>query len=284
MRTLLLWVLTIVITVSTMIYQKVTGPTYPKKVEVAFEGQNYNFSLLRTNEIGSPCDINLPVEDNEVGAFIYYKRYKVNEEWTKTKMIRKTANEKAFFGKGKEIQVLSATLPEQPAAGKIEYHIEMYKGDKTIDINKEAPVVVRFKGFVPRYILIPHVIFMIFALLFGTRAGVETLFKGSKTLLFTKITLIVLGIGGLILGPMVQEYAFGDYWTGWPFGGDWTDNKTLFAFIFWLIAFFVLRKKPQNRLWPIIALIVFYIIYFIPHSTGGSELNTETGKVETGIK
>jgi len=40
------------------------------------------------------------------------------------------------------------------------------------------------------------------------------------------------------LGPLVQLNAFGDLWTGWPFGGDWTDNKTLFAFIFWVIAAF----------------------------------------------
>ena len=261
-----------------------TGPTYPKKVDVELAGQNYHFNLLRSNEIGSPCDINLPVEDRTIEAYIFLKRYKVKEEWQKVKMERKTITKKAFFGKGKEIEVLTATLPEQPAAGKVEYHIELYKGDQKAIIAKENPVVVRFKGYVPRYILIPHVLFMIFALLFGTRAGVETIFKGKKTLQFTRITLIVLGIGGLILGPIVQEYAFGDYWTGWPFGGDWTDNKTLFAFIFWLIAFFILRKKPQNRLWPIIALLVFYAIYLIPHSTGGSELNAETGKVETGLK
>jgi len=284
MRKVLLWTLTIVITVSTMIYQKMTGPTYPKKVNIELAGVNYDFNLLRTNEIGSPCDINLPIEDKSVEAHIFFKRYKVNEEWQDVKMERITINKKAIFGKDKKIEVLSATLPEQPAAGKVEYHIELFKGDQKVEIAKETPVVVRFKGFVPRHILIPHVIFMIFALLFGTRAGVETIFRRKKTLLFTSITLIVLGIGGLILGPIVQEYAFGDYWTGWPFGGDWTDNKTLFAFIFWLIAFFVLRKKPQNRLWPIIALLVFYTIYLIPHSTGGSELNAETGQVETGIK
>jgi len=93
-----------------------------------------------------------------------------------------------------------------------------------------------------------------------------------------------LGIGGMILGPIVQLYAFGDLWTGWPFGGDWTDNKTLFAFVFWVIAFFVLRKNRSNRLWPIIAFVALLAIYLIPHSMGGSELDYETGKVTTGLK
>jgi hypothetical protein len=269
-----------------MYYQRVTGPTYPKKVKTEIADKEYNFKLLRSFEIGTPCDINLPVEDEDkdLKAVIIYKRYKVNEEWKSVEMIRKTITPKSLFGKGKEITVLSATLPEQPPAGKIEYRIELYKGGEKVALNEGEPVVIRFKGFVPRQILIPHIIFMILALFFGTRTGVELIFRREKTLKYTVFTLISLGIGGLFLGPLVQYNAFGDYWTGWPFGGDWTDNKTLFAFIFWVISVFVLRRNPKNRLWPAIALIVMYSIYLIPHSTGGSELNPETGKVETGLK
>ncbi|OIO99564.1 MAG: hypothetical protein AUJ98_10750 [Bacteroidetes bacterium CG2_30_33_31] len=280
----LLWVITVVITISIMMYQRLTGPTYPAKTDVMLEQQKYHFDLIRTCEIGSECNIDLPIEDTSVEAIIFYKKYRVDEAWTSEKMIRKSIHKNAIFGEGKEISVLSSTLPEQAAAGKIEYHIELYKGESKIAIMDKTPVVVRFKGFVPRYILIPHILFMIISLLFATRAGIETIFKGNNTIKFARVTIIALGIGGLLLGPLVQEYAFGAYWTGWPFGGDWTDNKTLFAFIFWVFAFFVLRKKPQNRLWPILALIVLFSMYLIPHSKGGSELNTSTGKIETGLK
>ncbi|MDZ7744022.1 MAG: hypothetical protein U5Q03_20390 [Bacteroidota bacterium] len=77
----------------------------------------------------------------------------------------------------------------------------------------------------------------------------------------------------MILGPIVQKYAFDVYWAGWPFGHDLTDNKTLVSFIFWLIAVFVLRKNPENRTWPIIASVVLIAIYLIPHSVLGSELD-----------
>src|SRR5665811_2160622 len=48
------------------------------------------------------------------------------------------------------------------------------------------------------------------------------------------------GIRGLVrsrgLGDVYKRQ--GDLWTGWPFGGDWTDNKTLFAFVFWVCLFY----------------------------------------------
>jgi len=280
----MLWLITVIITVSAMFYQRMTGPTYPKRINVELAGHAYEFKLLRSNEIGTPCDINLEVEDPEVKATIYFKRFKVEEEWQEVKMQRKISHKKAFIGEGDKIEVLTATLPEQPSAGKVEYHIDLYKNDQKVSIAANDPIVVRFKGFVPRSVLIPHVLFMIISLFVGTRAGVEALFGRDKTFNFTRITLITFGIGGLILGPIVQKYAFGELWTGWPFGGDWTDNKTIFAWLFWLVAFFVLRKNPKNRIWPIIAMLVLFAMYMIPHSMGGSELDNETGKIETGVR
>lgn len=284
MRTFLLWILTIVIALSTMVYQRMTGPTYPKKVDIELNNQKYNLALLRSNEIGTPCEIIVEIENNAVSGVLHFKRYNTSDEWQVVDMQRKTINKKAFFGKGKEISVLYGTLPEQPAAGKVEYYFELKEGDQTVTVAEDSPVIVRFKGMVPRYILYPHILFMIISLLLGVRTGVEVLAKGKNQIRFTMITIISLGIGGLVLGPMVQFHAFGEYWTGWPFGSDWTDNKTLFAFIFWVIAYYVLKRKPENKLWPIIALLVLFSVYLIPHSMGGSELNPETGKVETGLK
>jgi hypothetical protein len=83
-----------------------------------------------------------------------------------------------------------------------------------------------------------------------------------------------LFIGGLILGPIVQQYAFGAFWTGWPFGHDLTDNKTIIAFIFWAIALFqVMKKKPKAGIWVIVATIVMLAVYLIPHSVLGSEID-----------
>jgi len=265
----LLWIFAVIFTLSAAVYQRATGPTYPKKAEVELNGETYKFKLLTTQggESDAPINLKLP---SDVKGMVKYRHYRSKEDW---KML-----EMKYNG-----ECLNAFLPNQPPAGKLEYTVSLeYKG-KHYNLSEE-PVVIRFKGAVPGFILVPHVILMFLAMLYSTRTGIEALVNGKRTYLYTTITLITLGIGGMILGPIVQLYAFGDLWTGWPFGGDWTDNKTLFAFIFWLIAFFVLRKNKNNRLWPIIAFIVLLSIYMIPHSMGGSELDYETGAVTTGIK
>ena len=268
-KSIYLWVFAVIFTISSAVYQRMTGPTYPTKVSVSIKGVDYHFKLIRSHGGDSDAEIKLEVPKNIKGT-VKYKKYKTNDEWTTVEMTR-------------DGEKVMAKLPHQPPAGKISYIVYLYDGMDTYQLNEE-PVVIRFKGGVPLIILIPHIFFMFTAMLMSTRAGIEAVFKGHRTLKYGYITIVTLAIGGLILGPIVQYMAFGDIWTGWPFGGDWTDNKTIFAFIFWLIAIIALRKNKNNRLWPIIAFFVLFGMYMIPHSKGGSELNNATGKVETGIK
>jgi hypothetical protein len=148
----------------------------------------------------------------------------------------------------------------------------LFKGGKEYQLNEE-PAIIRFKGAVPRAVLIPHIFFMFISMLFGLRAGLEAIFKGDDNRFLVGVTLVTLIFGGLILGPIVQKYAFDAYWTGWPFGNDLTDNKTLATFLFWLFAFIKLRKNPLNRVWPIVAAVVMIAVYIIPHSVLGSEID-----------
>ena len=102
---------------------------------------------------------------------------------------------------------------------------------------------------------------------------------------FKKHLFIAISIyfaAGLIFGPLVQKYSFGAYWTGWPFGKDLTDNKVLISFLFWIIAL-IINIKKENRWSVIIAAVVMFLIYLIPHSMRGSELDPETGEVITGM-
>ena len=268
-QSIYLWIFAFVFTVGIAFYQKTTGPTYPKKGEVKIDGENYSYKLITSWGGDLDAEIKIEVPEN-IDGFIKFRKYRTQDEWQKINMLH-------------DGEYLSGNLPHQPPAGKLEYFVTVVS-NKQETVLREDPVVIRFKGAVPLFILIPHIIFMFLAMLFSTRTGIEAIGKGQRTFKYSKITSICLLIGGLILGPIVQEYAFGDYWTGWPFGGDWTDNKTIFAFLFWVIAILALRKNRKNRIWPIVAAIVLLSIYMIPHSMGGSELDTETGKVTTGIK
>ena len=95
------------------------------------------------------------------------------------------------------------------------------------------------------------------------------------------IALLFLIIGGFILGPIVQKFSFGQFWTGWPLGKDLTDNKVIFALIPFIAAW-ILRKKSYGRWLAILAAAVMLVVYLIPHSARGSELDYNTGEVVTG--
>ena len=259
LRNALLWILAIVLTLTTVIYQRATGPTYPVKGEVLIDSETIDYKLLRTHDTEINAPVIVEVQDEEITGRLTFKRYKSYDDWTTVEMMRESGK-------------LVSELPFQPAAGKIEYHVSLYKNGKEYKLNEE-PAIIRFKGAVPRAVLIPHIFFMFISMLFGMRAGLEAIFKGNDNRFFVGVTLVTMFFGGLILGPIVQKYAFDAYWTGWPFGHDLTDNKTLFTFLFWLFAFIKLRKNPMNRVWPIVATIVMLAVYIIPHSVLGSEID-----------
>ena len=89
--------------------------------------------------------------------------------------------------------------------------------------------------------------------------------------------MLSLLLGGFILGPLVQWYAFGVWWSGVPFGYDWTDNKVLVELIFWILALALNRGNRRDRRSVYLAGIVTLAVYFIPHSIFGSEYDYRTG-------
>ena len=175
-----------------------------------------------------------------------------------------------------------AEVPQQPAAGKLQYYFEITDSKGTRSYLKETPVVIRFKGGVPAFILIPHILLMFVAMLFSTLAGLMAVIKYPMFKKYAFWTLILFIAGGMVLGPIVQYFAFGDFWTGIPFGWDLTDNKTLIALIFWILAV-VMNRKKEKPLYTVLAAVVLLLVFSIPHSLFGSELNYSTGQVTQGI-
>jgi len=141
--------------------------------------------------------------------------------------------------------------------------------------------VIRFTGDVPKAILVIHILLMFLAMFFSTATGILALFRVRSFKFFTVLTFAVLFVGGLVFGPIVQKYAFNEWWAGIPFGWDLTDNKTLIAVMVWLMALEMIKKKSA-AFWVIIASLVTIAIFSIPHSLYGSQLNPETGKIIQG--
>jgi hypothetical protein len=259
LKSTLWWIFAVLFTAGIAIYQRMTGPTYPVRGTSIVNENVIKYKLIRTaeNDVDAPISISVP--DQSVSGIITYKRFKSNDSLTKVAMMRDGNN-------------LVYSMPKQPAAGKIQYSITLTGKNEPVTLT-ENPVVMRFKGPVPLYILLPHILLMFLAMLFSTRAGIEALIKGNRTYLYSLLTLIFFIPGGLILGPFVQHFAFGAFWTGWPFGHDLTDNKTALAVLGWVVAVIKLRKNPSARGWAIAAAIILLAVYLVPHSVLGSEID-----------
>lgn len=286
MKKSILWFLAIVITLAAAYYQRKTGPTYPKSVNVAVNDSLYELKLVRSLGLDERPEVKLRITDTTLRARLFYKRFKTTDEYSTSEFrykvypvnsplmnkVFRITEERGFF----------AEVPQQPPAGKLQYFIEITDSKGTTTLLKDTPLVIRFKGAVPSYILTPHILFMFIAMLFSTLAGLMALTKHPLFRKYSVWTLICLIAGGMILGPIMQKYAFGEFWTGIPFGWDLTDNKTLIALIFWIIAVAMNRKK-ERPLYTILAAAVLLVIFSIPHSVFGSELDYSSGKVTQGL-
>jgi len=286
MKKFLLWSLAFVITISAAIYQRKTGPTYPKQQTVSANGVSYELKLIRSLALDEEPVVKLEIKDTTVKARIYYRRYLSKDEFQvadfqyKSKPIHSYIMNK-LFNVDKE-EGFYVEVPQQPAAGKVEYYFEITDRNSTKTYLKETPVVIRFKGGVPLAILLPHILFMFIAMLFSTLSGLLAAFRVPSFREFGLLTFGSLLIGGMLLGPLVQLYAFGDLWTGVPFGWDLTDNKTLIAFLFWILAV-VMNRRRDKPFYTILAAVVLLLIYSIPHSMFGSQLDYHTGNVTQGM-
>lgn len=279
------WFIAFIITVTAVIYQRKTGPTYPKRLKVMVNDSVYNVKMVRSLSLDDRPVVKLKIADSSIQAKLYFRKFPTNDTFQvvcfqyEEKKIHSFVMNK-IFGIYNE-NGFYAAIPPQPAAGKIQYYLEITDKNGTKEYFKDIPMVIRFKGAVPASILIPHIFIMFLAMFFSNLAGLMAVGKRLRYKFYAVLTMILLITGGLILGPLVQKYAFGDLWTGVPFGWDLTDNKTLICLIFWIIAVIKLRKE-YSPLWVIVAALVMLVIYSIPHSMFGSELNYETGKVITG--
>ena len=267
LKSWLIWIFAIIFTVFLAGYQRRTGPSYPMKVKKEIGQTVIKSDLIRTYDGQDDAKIILAIPDTTIKGQIQYRRFKSYDNWTTAPMVRTGDN-------------LTGSLPHQAIAGKVMYNVTLIKGKEQVLLNDD-PAVLRFKGHVPIFILLPHILIIFLAMLFSTVTGIEVITNGAHTYIYTWITLITLLIGGLILGPIVQKFSFDVYWAGWPFGHDLTDNKSVVAFIFLVIALIMQQLNHSRKFWTVLASVVLLIVFLIPHSMLGSEIDfTKLPKTE----
>jgi hypothetical protein len=266
-----LWVAAFTLMSGAAVWQRLTGPTHPRRVHATLAGQDVRLRLLRSSTSGEPFLVSVPAPEGVAGV-VRWRRYPTSEPFQATPLRRDGGS-------------LVALLPTQPPAGKLEYAVALDDHGRAAMLPEDGPLVMRFKGDVPAGVLVPHVVAMFFGMMIGLRAALAALLGRPESGRYAWVTVVLVGIGGLVLGPIVQKHAFGAYWTGWPFGEDLTDNKTLFMWLAWVAAVAVLsrRRDPADRLARAVvalAAAAMVTVYVIPHSLRGSQL--DYGQVEKG--
>jgi hypothetical protein len=255
------WILAIVLTLAAAVYQRRTGPTHPARGKTSVGGAEIGYRLPRSSANDRDCEVSVKVADPAVTGTLLYRRFKTDDPWTKIGLERRGDR-------------LVAHLPRQPAAGKLAYRIILDAGGQETSLAGEAPVVIRFKGRVPLLVLIVHIIVMFASMLLSAMAGITALDRRRNPRAFAVAAAGLLFAGGIVLGPIVQKYAFGVVWAGFPFGNDLTDTKTLVSMALWIAALVAGRKGRPARGWIIAAAAVTLLIYLVPHSLFGSELKS----------
>jgi hypothetical protein len=199
--------------------------------------------------------------DPAVTGEVVWRRYPTSEPWTKVTMTRDGAT-------------LRAELPHFPPAAKIEYDVRLAKDERSLVVPKSEAVVLRYRGDVPPYILWPHILMMFVGLMIGMYCVLLVPLRSRDPIPTLRWILLFMVPGGLVLGPIVQKFSFGAFWTGWPFGEDLTDNKTLGMIVAWAIAWWIGRRSPRaGRLAILVAAAIMLAVYLVPHSARGSQLD-----------
>ena len=280
MKRILPWALASALTLACFAFQNRTGPTYPLEGTFPTAKGEVAFKFLRSEEIGTGLQIMLrdPVPSG-VSAKVRYRRYKSNDGWSETPMAP-GAFRFSRRGTAEELRGVGATLPSLPErAGKYEYLVLVDDGSGPRSVTGDRPVYARYKAPVPRAVLLVHILVVFLSMTLALRTGMQALAGGEPGgLVWATIGSLVLG--AFVLGPVVQKYAFGVWWSGVPFGYDWTDNKVLVELLAWLGAAAAVRlsRNPRTvRAAVIAATAVTLAVYFIPHSIFGSEYDYTRG-------
>ena len=163
------WTIAVVITLTSAVWQRMSGPTYPVKGSVRLAGQEIALRLERSYSITGRQPVTVTVADSEVTGTVQWRRFPTSDPWSTLQMTRQ--------GDRLETAIPPAPEPLMPMAGKLEYRVTLAKGGESASF-PDKPAVTRFKGDVPAAILIPHVAAMFFGMLFATRAAMAALFGG----------------------------------------------------------------------------------------------------------
>lgn len=257
-RSFWLWVVAVAITAFFGHWQRTTGPTYPISGQVTLGGERIAYVIERSHHGPGEHLVAIRNAPADLAGTLEYMPYRTLSAWTAVPM-RLVEKD------------LTATLPHLEPGQKFWYRVRLARGGESALLPADRPAAIRYVGEVPPYILVPHIAFMFLGLLFAIRALLGLLDRPPNLKPFAFMAFAAAFIGGIVIGPFVTHYAFGPWWTGFPFGNDITDNKTLIAVLGWAVALWAVLRRRNEKAWVVFAAVLMLAVFAIPHSWTSGE-------------
>ncbi|HEX04670.1 MAG TPA: hypothetical protein ENH10_05865, partial [Bacteroidetes bacterium] len=94
LKAILLWVLALVLTLTALVYQRLTGPTYPVSGEATVAGELIEYELLRSHarnvdpDYGMDHVVRIPISNPDINGTMFWKRLGIDEPFTEVSMTR----------------------------------------------------------------------------------------------------------------------------------------------------------------------------------------------------
>jgi hypothetical protein len=259
-------VLAVVLTLVVLFLSRYFGPNRKYTVETKLDGVTLSHKAPRGKEGEGPAELTLVVTGSQAADFSaeLVGQVKGTESWERLDPARVEDGNYVF------------EVPSKPWTTRYFYRFEARQGGNTVTLARQNgdPMMVKFKGSVPAWIVTCHVLGMFggFLLLILSVFYALELARGkNENRTAGRLawwSWIVLFIGAVPFGIPMNYYAFNVYWEAFPFGGDVTDNKSQIALIIWLLAVLGLsfRRGRKTGLAVVLAGILVLAIFLIPHS------------------
>lgn len=257
------WLLAIVLTAYLAVLQLVMESSYPVVTEINTGKQKISLQLIRSFEGNGNCPVVFPIGDIAVKGYLLYNLKSDTLKRVKLDLTR-------------EGDKLTGHLPQQLPGTEMEYQVFLEREKAQIEVNNGKPVVIKFKGKVPLYLILANAFCIVTVLLLSSLTGFYALFNVRSYRWMIYILLISSLFLSLFLFPLVQKYALNS-WSYLP--KIWSLNtKILLTSLIWVItALLSLFMKKLRRIWLILASIITCVLFLIPHPDTSQHVNITFG-------
>lgn len=253
MRPFALWTLSLAIALVAPLYHYERGPQAPVRGTKDVGGAIVQFALAKKHSGSGDAEVRVAPVPVSMEGTLLWRPSGAQDGFTYVRMER--------TGNG-----LTGRIPHQPAGRSAEYRVVLQNWGERVWLTGPA-VPMLFQNDVPAALWASHLLLLFLGLIFASRAGLEAwLAKEPKLHVLARNAFVLLMLGGVGAGSVLQFVTVGSAWTGWPLGSGTTSALTLAAALLWAPAVLLVRRNRRfSRVMVLAAAMATISAFFAAH-------------------